>query len=53
MVKEPDPYPSLPEYLTEAERMVFQEVRDGTHGNTRLEQERLSADYILDRLLSW
>ncbi|MBL1276300.1 MAG: hypothetical protein COB30_009435 [Ectothiorhodospiraceae bacterium] len=53
MVEEPDSYPGLPECLTEAERMVFQEIRDGAHGNTRLEQERLSADHILNRLLSW
>jgi len=53
MVEEPDPYSGMPECLTEAERMVFQEIRDGVHGNTRLEQERLSADHILDRLLSW
>jgi len=53
MVEEPDSYPGLPECLTEAERMMFEEIRDGTHGNTRLEQERLSADHILNRLLSW
>ncbi len=53
MVEEPDSYSGLLAYLTETERMVFQEIRDGTHGNTRLEQERLSADHILNRLLSW
>jgi len=53
MVKEPDPYPGLPEYLTETERMLFQEIRDGVYGNTRLEQERLSADYIRDGLRCW
>ncbi len=53
MVAEPDSYPGLPEHLTEAEQRVFQEVREGVHGNTRLEQERLSADHILGRLLRW
>ncbi len=53
MVQEPESYPGLPECLTGAEQMVLQEIRDGVHGNTRLEQERLSADHILNRLLSW
>ncbi len=53
MVEEPDAYSGLPEHLTEAEQRVFQEIREGVHGNTRLEQERLSADHILNRLLSW
>ena len=53
MVKEPDSYPGLPECLTEAEQRLFQEIRDGIHGHSRLEQERLSVDHILERLLSW
>jgi len=53
MVNEPDPYPGLPECLTESESLLYQEIRNGMHGNTRLEQERLSADHIVNRLMSW
>lgn len=53
MVQEPSPYPDMPEYLSEAELVVFQEIKDGVHGGTRLEQERVSADHMLARLSAW
>ncbi len=53
MVEEPEPYSGLPENLTEAEYRLYLELRDGVHGNTRLEQERISADHILACLGNW
>ncbi len=53
MVEEPEPYSGSPENLTEAESQLYLELRDGVHGNTRLEQERISADHILARLGNW
>ena len=53
MVEEPEPYSGLPENLTETECRLYLELRDGVHGNTRLEQERISADHILEGLADW
>ncbi len=44
----------LPEYgLTPAERTLFDELRSSRLGVGRLEQERLSQDYIEQRLVAW
>ncbi len=53
MVAEPEPYPGLPAHLTEPECRLYLELRDGIHGNTRLEQERISADHIRMCLGRW
>lgn len=53
MVEEPGPYPGLPENLTESEHQLYLELRNGVHGNTRLEQERISPDYLHGRLSMW
>jgi len=53
MVNEPEPYSGQPQYLTEQETRLYQEIRDGVHGNTRLEQERLSVDYVVESLVKW
>ncbi|WP_373185903.1 DUF3322 domain-containing protein [Halopseudomonas sp.] len=44
----------LPAYgLTPAERSLFDELRFGRHGVGRLEQERLSQDYVEQGLAEW
>ncbi|HBO5728521.1 hypothetical protein JE010_23440 [Pseudomonas aeruginosa] len=44
----------LPDYgLTLAERSLFEELRSATHGVGRLEQERLSQDYVEQQLAAW
>ncbi|AWF62243.1 hypothetical protein PA15_0322900 [Pseudomonas aeruginosa HB15] len=44
----------LPDYgLTLAERSLFEELRSGRYGVGRLEQERLSQDYVEQRLAVW
>ncbi|MEJ2418000.1 MAG: DUF3322 domain-containing protein [Exilibacterium sp.] len=53
LVGEPNPYTAIPEYLTEAESQVFQDLRDSRYGNGRLEQEKLHADYIVEALKNW
>ncbi|MDX1655457.1 MAG: DUF3322 domain-containing protein [Candidatus Competibacteraceae bacterium] len=53
MVREERSQEVLPEGLTDEEAALWQELRQGVHGGTRLEQERLAADHIADRLWDW
>ena len=53
MVEEPDPYPGVPEHLTEPEQQLYLEIRDGWYGNSRLEQERISGDVVRACLSRW
>ena len=53
MTHESSPCESLPENLTIVEQQVFQRLRDRAYGNTRLEQERLAADYVASSLGAW
>jgi len=53
MVVEPKPYDHLPEFLTESEMQIFSDLKTGKYRGARLEQERLSPDYISARLNSW
>ncbi|HHH8760623.1 TPA: hypothetical protein ACP3YN_006350 [Pseudomonas aeruginosa] len=39
--------------MTLAERSLFEELRSGRYGVGRLEQERLSQDYVEQRLAVW
>jgi len=53
MVEEECPQGKLPEYLTEAERQLFERLQSRYYEKTRLEQERLAPDYIRTCLLGW
>jgi hypothetical protein len=53
MVDERESYKQLPEYLTEAERQLFERLQNRYYGKTRLEQERLAPDYVLRHLNAW
>jgi hypothetical protein len=53
MSVEPQPAPSLPQYLTEDEIALFQDLNSGTFQSNRLEQERICADYIRSALNRW
>lgn len=53
MVDEESPQFRLPEYLTEAERQLFERLQNRHYEKTRLEQERLAQDYIRACLLGW
>jgi len=53
MVEEDSPQLRLPEYLTEAERQLFERLQNRHYERTRLEQERLAPDYIRACLLGW
>jgi len=53
MVDEPTPLDPLPESLTAAEQQLFCRLRDGHYGRSRLEQERLSPDFVRGRLGEW
>ena len=53
MVDETEPHKQCPEYLTEAEQRLFRRLRDSCYGKTRLEQERLAPDYVLQCLTQW
>jgi hypothetical protein len=53
MVDEPTPLDPLPENLTAAEQQLFCRLRDGFYGRSRLEQERLSPDFVRERLDEW
>ena len=52
-ISEPKPFGELPPHLFAEEIELFEELRQGVYGDSRLEQERLSADYIQDQLLDW
>ncbi len=53
MVVEPEPLQHLPEFLTDAEAQIFSDLKAGKYPGSRLEQERLSPDYIRSRLEAW
>jgi len=53
MTNEKKSYKLSPEYLSKIEQQLFHCLRDGDYGKTRLEQERLASDYILQHLLQW
>ena len=52
-VPEPSPVEKLPPNLTAEEIELFDELRYGGYKGLRLEQERLSADYIASQLQTW
>ena len=53
MVIEPAPVENCPGFLTEPEEQIFYGLKSGAFQGSRLEQERLSPDYILDKLKAW
>ena len=53
MVTEPEPFPHEPQHLTALERKLFDDLRNRVHGGSRLEQERLSPDYVHACLHRW
>ncbi len=53
MVAEPESLEKLPEFLTDAEAQIFSDLKTGKYPASRLEQERLSPDYIRSRLEAW
>ena len=53
MVDEAQALNQIPPNLTAEEQELFQRLRQGDYGKTRLEQERISADYIEGCLLNW
>ncbi|MFW2439956.1 MAG: DUF3322 domain-containing protein [Arenicellales bacterium] len=52
-ITEPAPVDKLPPNLLAEEIELFEELRQGVYGDSRLEQERLSSDYIQDQLEGW
>jgi len=52
-VPEPSPINKLPLNLFADEIELFEELRQGIYRGSRLEQERLSPDYIENQLLGW
>lgn len=53
MVEAPVSISSEPLALAPEELRLFRNLRSGEYGYTRLEQERLSTDYILDHIRAW
>ena len=53
MSVEPRSAPALPQYLTEDEIALFQDLNSGKFQSNRLEQERICADYIRSALNRW
>lgn len=53
MVDEPRPVESIPGFLTQWETQLFADLKADVYKGGRLEQERLSADYISQVLLEW
>ena len=53
MVVEPEPVDSCPIELNDSEKEIFFGLKSGRFQSSRLEQERLSADYILLKLQQW
>jgi len=53
MIDERESYQPLPEYLDKIEQQLFHRLRDRHYGKTRLEQERLASDYVLQQLSQW
>jgi len=52
-VSEPSPVDKLPPNLFANEIKLFEELQQGRYRGSRLEQERISADYIEKQLLKW
>ena len=53
MVLEPQPLNTLPEKLTDQERQLFLDLMAGRFLSTRLEQERISSDFVISALETW
>ncbi|MCT8351779.1 Wadjet anti-phage system protein JetD domain-containing protein [Photorhabdus kayaii] len=53
MVPEPNPVESNPTLLNEDEAKLFNDLISGRFQSSRLEQERLSSDYIRNKLMNW
>lgn len=53
MVVEPEPLEHLPRFLTDSEALIFSDLKTGNYPGSRLEQERLSPDYIRLKLEAW
>ncbi len=53
MVIEPQPVAHCPQFLSASEAQLFHDLKSGCFKASRLEQERLSADYIHCQLQSW
>ncbi|MBS9434780.1 DUF3322 domain-containing protein [Photorhabdus hainanensis] len=53
MVPEPNPVESNPSSLNEDETNLFNNLISGRFQSSRLEQERLSSDYIRNKLMNW
>ncbi len=53
MDRENTPLTIIPPHLTPEEHALFKELNTGVFKSNRLEQERLSADYILEKLHTW
>lgn len=53
MVEERKSLENCPEHLTDIERKLFNDLKSGAFKAPRLEQERLSADYIQHTLEDW
>ncbi|MGB5680024.1 MAG: Wadjet anti-phage system protein JetD domain-containing protein, partial [Gammaproteobacteria bacterium] len=52
-IEEPSPVEQLPPNLFAEEIELFDALQQGDYRHSRLEQERLSSDYIANQLLSW
>lgn len=53
MVNEPQSVSKMPPALTLKESILFQKLRTDAYRGRRLEQERLSKEYIMQRLQEW
>jgi len=53
MVQEPEPLNTLPTRLTAQEQQLFLDLVAGRFLSTRLEQERISLDYVICALNTW
>jgi len=53
MVQEPEPLRTLPAQLTGQEQQLFLDLAAGRFLSTRLEQERISSDFVSAALETW
>jgi hypothetical protein len=53
MVVEPESLEHLPKFLTDTEAQIFSDLKTDKYPGSRLEQERLSPDYIRIKLETW
>lgn len=53
MVQEPEPLSTLPARLTGQEQQLFLDLAAGRFLSTRLEQERISSDFVIAALETW